>query len=177
MPTASDKSRARSLYCQQLDGNPATSQLAASGNRHYQRHGTGAVFEYTGTPMFGWLTLDVNPATTQIGADGNELCQRHETSGAIFRYTGTPLTGREFLVFAGSRATRIDAGGGVMYQFRLTNGEILRHLGGTSWDTVDTDLRTLEISGGVEQMSHLRLPGRPIPVMIASSSTHLRSAR
>ncbi|MDQ1031659.1 hypothetical protein QF035_009241 [Streptomyces umbrinus] len=84
---------------------------------------------------------------------------------------------------------------------RLANGQILRHLGGTSWDTIDTDLRTLEISvgagdvyqlldtgeifryppsGGVEQMCHLRLPGLPIPVAIASSSTqlyHLRQRR
>ncbi|MET9375553.1 matrixin family metalloprotease [Streptomyces sp. NPDC002992] len=277
VPTANDKSRARSLYWQQIDGNPATIQLTASGNRLYQRHNTGAIFEYTGTPIIGWVALDVNPATTQIVADGGELYQLHQASGAIFRYTGTPLvgwqkldanpataqltasggnlyqrhntgavlqytgtpmtgwqlldhspftaqimadgnqlyqrhstgaifrytgtplTGWELLAFAGSGATRIEAGGGVMYQFRLANGEILRHLGGTSWETVDTDLRSLEISvaagdvyellntgeifryppsGGVEQMSHLRLPGLSIPVMIASSSTqlyHLRS--
>ncbi|MFE6063382.1 matrixin family metalloprotease [Streptomyces sp. NPDC056431] len=276
VPTANDKRRARSLYWQQLDGNPATVQLAASGNRLYQRHSTGAVFEYTGTPMIGWVALDLNPTTTQIVADGgelyqlrhtsgailrytgtplggwqqldnntataqltasggnlyqrhnsgaifrytgtpmtgwqlldnnpfttqivadgNQLYQRH-TTGAIFRYTGTPLTGWEFLAFAGSGATRIEAGGGVMYQFRLASGQILRHLGGASWDTVDTDLRTLEISasagdvyqlldngeifrhtpsGEVGQVSHLRLPGRPIPVMIASSSTQLYHLR
>ncbi|MFZ3493300.1 matrixin family metalloprotease [Streptomyces sp. 5.8] len=275
VPTANDKSRARSLYWQQVDGNPATSQLAATGSRLYQRHSTGAIFEYTGTP-FGWVALDANPATVQIVADGDELYQLHQTSGAIFRYTGTPLigwqqlnanpataqltasggnlyqrhntgavfrytgtpmtgwqlldnnpftvqivadgnqlyqrhstgaifrytgtplTGWELLAFAGSGATRIDAGGGVMYQFRLADGQILRHLGGTSWETVDTDLRTLEISvsagnvyqlldtgemfryppsGGVEQMAHIRLPGRPIPVMIASSSTQLYHMR
>ncbi|MFF8407560.1 matrixin family metalloprotease [Streptomyces sp. NPDC015684] len=273
--TANDKSRARSLYWQQIDGNPATRELAASGNRLYQRHSTGAIFEYTGTPMIGWAALDANSATVQIVADGGELYQRHSTgaifrytgtpfigwqqldantattqltasggnlyqlhntgaifrytgtpmsgwqlldnnpftaqivadgnalyqrhsTGAIFRYTGTPLTGWEILDFAGSGATRIDAGGGVMYQFRLANGQILRHLGGMSWETVDTDLRTLEVSvssgyvhqlldtgetfrysptGGVEQTAHLRLPGRPIPVMIASSSTQLYHLR
>ncbi|QTE02287.1 matrixin family metalloprotease [Streptomyces cyanogenus] len=275
VPTANDNSRARSLYWQQIDGNPATAQLAASGNRLYQRHNTGAIFEYTGTPMIGWMVLDANPATIQIVADGGELYQLHSTgaifrytgtplvgweqldantatvqltasgghlyqrhssgavyrytgtpmsgwelldsnpfaaqivadgdrlyqrhsTGAIFRFTGTPLTGWELLEFAGSGATRIDAAGGVMYQFRLADGQIRRHLGGVSWETVDTDLRALEISvssgnvyqlldtgeifryppgGGVEQMAHRRLPGRPVPVLIASSGTQLYHVR
>ncbi|MFI8521049.1 matrixin family metalloprotease [Streptomyces sp. NPDC085481] len=182
---------------QQLDGNPATAQLTASGGILYQRHNTGAIFRYTGTPMTGWQLLDNNPFTAQIVADGGELYQRHST-GAVFRYTGTPLTGWELLDFAGSGATQIDAGGGALYQLRLTTGQIRRHLGGTSWDTVDVDMRTSEISasagnvyqllttgeifryppgGGVEQMSHIRLPGRPNPILIASSSTQLYHLR
>ena len=62
----------------------------------YQLHETGNIFQYTGTPLTGWLELDNNPATKAIAAFNASLCQLH-SSGVIFVYTGTPLTGWQAL--------------------------------------------------------------------------------
>jgi len=70
---------------QQLDNNPATVDIAASGGNLYQRHNTGLIWQYTGTPLTGWQQLDNNPATVDIAADGGNLYQRHNT-GLIWQY-------------------------------------------------------------------------------------------
>jgi hypothetical protein len=72
---------------QELDNNPATVDIAASGGHLYQRHNSGRIWVYTGTPHTGWRQLDGNAATVQIIAGGGHLYQRHNT-GRIWVYTG-----------------------------------------------------------------------------------------
>ena len=69
------------------ENNPATVQIVAAGGQLYQRHNTGLIWRYTGTPLTGWEELDNNPATIQIVAAADQLYQRHKT-GRIFRFTG-----------------------------------------------------------------------------------------
>jgi hypothetical protein len=66
--------------------------ITVKGDHLYQRHNTGRIWIYTGTPHTGWQELDNNPATVQIAADGNALYKRHNTS-RVWVYTGTPHTG------------------------------------------------------------------------------------
>lgn len=111
---------------QELDNNAATVDIVASGGHLYQRHNTGRIWIYTGTPHTGWQELDNNPATVQIAADGNALYQRHNT-GRIWVYTGTPHTGWRQL--DGNAATvQIAAGGGRLYQ-RHNTGRIWVYTG------------------------------------------------
>jgi Astacin (Peptidase family M12A) len=111
---------------QELDDNPATVDIVASGGHLYQRHNTGRIWVYTGTPHTGWQELDDNPATVQIAADGNALYQRHNT-GRIWVYTGTPHTGWRQL--DGNAATvQVVAGGGHLYQ-RHNTGRIWIYTG------------------------------------------------
>jgi hypothetical protein len=111
---------------QELDNNPATVDIVASGGHLYQRHNTGRIWIYTGTPHTGWQELDNNPATVQIAADGNALYQRHNT-GRIWVYTGTPHTGWKQL--DGNAATvQVVAGAGHLYQ-RHNTGRIWIYTG------------------------------------------------
>jgi astacin (peptidase family M12A) len=111
---------------QELDNNPATVDIVASGGHLYQRHNTGRIWVYTGTPHTGWQELDNNPATVQIAADGNALYQRHNT-GRIWVYTGTPHTGWKQL--DGNAATvQVVASGGHLYQ-RHNTGRIWIYTG------------------------------------------------
>jgi hypothetical protein len=110
----------------ELDDNPATVDIVAAGGRLYQRHNTGRIWIYTGTPHTGWQELDDNPATAQIAADGGALYQRH-TNGNLWIYTGTPHTG--WLQVDGNAATvDITAGGGRLYQ-RHNSGRIWVYTG------------------------------------------------
>ena len=110
----------------ELDDNPATADIIASGGNLYQRHDSGRIWVYTGTPHTGWLELDDNPATVQIVADGNALYQRHN-SGRIWVYTGTPHTG--WLQLDGNAASvDIVAAGGHLYQ-RHDSGRIWVYTG------------------------------------------------
>ena len=110
----------------ELDNNPATLDIQASGGHLYQRHNNGRIWIYTGTPHTGWLELDNNPATVQIIADGNALYQRHNT-GKIWIYTGTPHTGWKQL--DGNPATvQISASAGRLYQ-RHNTGRIWIYTG------------------------------------------------
>jgi hypothetical protein len=61
----------------------------------YQRHNTGRLFRYTGTPLTGWQELDNNPATYRIAAGGGQLYQIRDTGGEVWRYTFAinPFTG------------------------------------------------------------------------------------
>ncbi|NJK39217.1 MAG: hypothetical protein HC920_16745, partial [Oscillatoriales cyanobacterium SM2_3_0] len=56
---------------QKLDNNPATIAIAASGDRLYQLHNTGAIWKYTGEPCAGdncpgWQKLDNNADTIKV---------------------------------------------------------------------------------------------------------------
>ena len=108
------------------DNNPATVDIVASGGNLYQRHHTGLIWQYTGTPLTGWQQLDNNPATVDIVASGGNLYQRHNT-GLIWQYTGTPLTG--WLQLDNNPATvQIVADGGNLYQ-RHNTGLIWQYTG------------------------------------------------
>jgi hypothetical protein len=109
---------------EELDNNPATAAIVADGNQLYQRHNTGLIWRYTGTPLTGWQLLDNNPATAEIVADGNQLYQRHNT-GLIWRYTGTPLTGWQLLDDDPASVT-IVASAAQLYQ-RHNTGRIWRY--------------------------------------------------
>ena len=91
-----------------LDDNPATAQIVAaireslfspgSPDPHqlYQRHADGKIWEYTGTPMTGWLQIDGNPATVDIVSASSRLYQRHG-DGKLWAFTGMPMTGWKLL--------------------------------------------------------------------------------
>src|SRR4051812_9602968 len=68
---------------QLLDNNPATVGIVADGGNLYQRHNTGLIWRYTGTPLTGWQELDNNPRTGELTAAGGRLYQRH-ASGFIW---------------------------------------------------------------------------------------------
>ncbi|WP_040799844.1 hypothetical protein [Nocardia higoensis] len=111
---------------QALDNNPASVDIAADGTNLYQRHSTGAIFKFTGTPITGWQLLDKNTATKQIVAAAGNLYQRHST-GAIFKFTGTPMTGWQLL---DNNPASVDIAGSAarLYQ-RHTTGWIFKHTG------------------------------------------------
>ena len=111
---------------QELDDNPGTVDIVASGGHLYQRHDTGRIWVYTGTPHTGWQELDDNSATVQIVADGDQLYQRHDT-GRIWVYTGIPHTGWQELD-GNSASVQITAGGGHLYQ-RHNTGRIWVYTG------------------------------------------------
>ena len=111
---------------QELDRNPATIQIVASGGNLYQRHNTGRIYRYTGVPFTGWQELDRNPATVDIVASGGNLYQRHNT-GRIYRYTGVPLTGWQELD-RNPATVQIVADGANLYQ-RHNTGRIWRFTG------------------------------------------------
>jgi hypothetical protein len=118
---------------QQLDADSNTVEIVADGNNLYQRHSTGAIFRYTGTPMTGWQQLDANPATTQIAAADGDLYQLHLGTGAVYRYTGTPITGWEAIDFDPT-VTEIGTAQGMLYEL-LTTGAIWRYAS-TTWQLV-----------------------------------------
>ena len=130
---------------QELDNNPATVDIVASGGHLYQRHNTGRIWIYTGTPHTGWQELDNNPATVQIAADGNALYQRHNT-GRIWVYTGTPHTGWQEL---DNNPATVDivASGGHLYQ-RHNTGRIWIYTGTphTGWQELDNNPATVQIA-------------------------------
>ena len=130
---------------QELDNNPATVNIVASGGHLYQRHNTGRIWIYTGTPHTGWQELDNNPATVQIAADGNALYQRHNT-GRIWVYTGTPHTGWQEL---DNNPATVDivASGGHLYQ-RHNTGRIWIYTGTphTGWQELDNNPATVQIA-------------------------------
>jgi Astacin (Peptidase family M12A) len=128
----------------ELDDNPATVDIVASDGQLYQRHDSGRIWVYTGTPHTGWLELDDNPATVQIVADGTALYQRHN-SGRIWVYTGTPHTG--WLELDDNPATvDIVASGGQLYQ-RHDSGRIWVYTGTphTGWLELDDNPATVDI--------------------------------
>ena len=129
----------------ELDNNPATVNIVASGGHLYQRHNTGRIWVYTGTPHTGWQELDNNPATVQIAADGNALYQRHNT-GRIWVYTGTPHTGWREL---DNNPATVDivASGGHLYQ-RHNTGRIWVYTGTphTGWQELDNNPATVQIA-------------------------------
>jgi hypothetical protein len=155
--TNSDILRARCLYWERLDANPATKQIVSSGGNLYQRHITGAVFQYSGTPMV-WVPLDANPQTIEIVADGNQLYQRHGT-GAILRYTGTPLIGWQQLD-ANQNTKQLAASGGNLYQ-RHSTGAILRYTGTpmTGWQQLDANPNTSAIVADGSDLYQLHSTG------------------
>ena len=67
------------LHWEEWDDNPASVQIAAANDHLYQRHNTGRIWRYTGTPMTGWQELDNNPATVAIVAANDHLYQLHNT--------------------------------------------------------------------------------------------------
>src|SRR5215204_1165911 len=69
---------------QVLDDNDATREIVAAGGNLYQRHESGAVWKYTGTPKV-WQLIDDNRATASIAADGGDLYQLHNT-GHVWKY-------------------------------------------------------------------------------------------
>ncbi|MBO3745992.1 hypothetical protein J5X84_07935 [Streptosporangiaceae bacterium NEAU-GS5] len=129
---------------QELDNNPATVDIVASGGHLYQRHADGRVWIYTGTPHTGWQELDNNPATVQIVADGNRLYQRHN-NGRVWIYTGTPHTGWQEL---DNNPATVDivASGGHLYQ-RHGNGRVWIYTGTpmTGWQELDNNPATIQI--------------------------------
>jgi hypothetical protein len=155
--TTSDILRARCLYWEKLDANPATKQIVSSGGNLYQRHITGAVFRYSGTPMI-WVPLDTNPQTIEIVADGSELYQR-QTTGAILRYTGTPLIGWQQLD-ANANSKRLAASGGNLYQLHST-GAIFRYTGTpmTGWQQLDANANTNAIVADGSDLYQLHSTG------------------
>ncbi len=139
----------------ELDNNPATVEVVASGGNLYQRHDSGRIWVYTGPPLTGWQELDDNPATVQIVADGGNLYQRHD-SGRIWQYTGTPHTG--WLELDNNPATvDIVASGGNLYQ-RHDSGRIWVYTGTplTGWLELDDNPATVQIvaDGGALYQRH-----------------------
>ncbi|MET3805630.1 hypothetical protein ABIB25_002634 [Nakamurella sp. UYEF19] len=139
----------------ELDDNPATVDIVASGGNLYQLHNSGRIWIYTGTPHTGWMELDNNPATAQIAADGGNLYQRHQ-DGRIWIYTGTPHTG--WLELDNNPATvGIVAAGGNLYQLH-NSGRIWIYTGTphTGWLELDNNPLTVEIAadGGALYQRH-----------------------
>lgn len=159
-----------------IDNNPATVGIAVragfGGDRSlYQRHDSGRIFEYTGTPVTGWRELDHNPATVQIVAALHEglvspgvtppehLYQRH-SSGRIFEYTGTPITGwRE--IDNNPATVSILTAGNVLYQLH-DSGRIFRYTGVpiTGWQELDNNPATVGIVAAGANLFQLHKDGR-----------------
>jgi hypothetical protein len=131
-------------HWQLLDNNPGTVAIAADHNSLYQRHGTGWVWRYVGTPLTGWQLLDNNAATAQIVAANGRLYQRHH-SGRIWLFTGTPMTGWQ-LLDNNPATVDIVASRGELYQ-RHTSGAIWRFTGTplTGWQLLDNNPATVSI--------------------------------
>jgi hypothetical protein len=141
-----------------LDDNAATVQIVADGNELYQRHNSGRIWHYTGTPLTGWQELDNNPATVQIAASSGHLYQRHNT-GRIWIYTGTPHTG--WLELDNNPATvDIVADGNELYQ-RHNSGRIWRYTGTphTGWQELDNNPATVQIAANGGELFQLHGTG------------------
>jgi hypothetical protein len=129
---------------QQLDNNPATTEIVAASGNLYQRHSNGFIWRYTGTPLSGWELLDNNPASTEIVGAGGNLYQLHN-NGLIWRYTGTPLSGWE-LLDNNPATVQIAAGGSNLYQIH-DNGNIWKYTGPplTGWRQLDNNPASVTI--------------------------------
>jgi hypothetical protein len=117
-----------------LDKNAATKDIAADGDKLYQRWGTGEIWQYTGTPCngtncAGWQQLDNNPAGAQIAASGGHLYERWG-SGGIFQYTGKPCNGTSCTGWTqldnNAATVGLAAGGDDLYQLH-NDGLIWKH--------------------------------------------------
>jgi uncharacterized protein YkwD len=142
----------------ELDGNPATVQIAAFSDRLYQRHSDGSVWQYTGrTPP--WVMIDNNPATTDIEAAADNIYQLH-SDGTIWQYTGgfSPsgtAPGNSGISGSGNSSWKgldyekttkaIVADGDSVYQLQ-SDGSIWQMTGGTlPWKKLDGNSATAQI--------------------------------
>ena len=136
-----------------LDGNPRTADIAVNpgpGNAIlFQRHDSGAIFQFIGPAPQDWRPLDGNPRTVQIvAAGGNQLYQRHN-NGAVFQFVGPP-TNWKFL--DGNPRTVDIAAAGRLYQ-RHDNGSIFEFVGPApqNWKLLDNNPRTAQIAAAMHE--------------------------
>jgi Immunoglobulin I-set domain len=95
---ALDSGSTHTMVWKTLDQNPVTKSVTAGGNRLYQLHDDGKIWQFIGQPLTGWVLIDQNPATKAITAAGNNL-YRLQSDGKIWRYTEhfPPATGWQLL--------------------------------------------------------------------------------
>jgi hypothetical protein len=107
----------------------------------YQRHNSGAIFKYKGTPM-SWQLVDGHPASAEIAADKAELYQRHK-DGQIYQFTGSGWQE----IGNNPESAQLSAGGGTLY-LRLVAGRIFRYNGTpfTGWEMLDQNPETAFIT-------------------------------
>ena len=146
-----------------LDANPNTAEIAASGNKLYQRHTTGLIWEFTGVQCNnlsscpGWRMLDNNSKSAQIVSGGGHLYQMRQDS-TIWRFTGARCSGNSCpgwqMLDKNSTTVEIVASGNDLYQ-RRKDGSTWRYTGkacsGNScpgWQKIGNDPKAIELVAG-----------------------------
>ena len=162
---------------QQLDNNPKTVAIVASGTHHdqvlYQLHNDGWIWQFTGGPCVGnscpgWQRLDRNSKTVAIAAAGSQLYQLHN-DGWIWRYTGTPCSGDNCpgwqRLDRNSKTVAIAAAENQLYQLH-NDGWIWRYTGTPcsgdncpGWQRLDKNSKTVAIAAGGSQLYQLHNDG------------------
>jgi hypothetical protein len=136
-----------------LDNNRRTTAIAAAGNRLFQLHDNGAIWEYTGVPCAGsscrgWQLIDNNRHTIAIVAGKGGLFQLHD-NGAIWEYTGTRSWA---LLYHGESIRAVAADADRLFQLR-GDGSVWEHTrpaceGSSCWERIDSNPGNREIAAG-----------------------------
>ncbi len=145
-----------------LDGNVATTKMAASGSKLYQLHNTGKIWMFDGVQCStdscsSWTLIDNNPKSVQIVSGNNKVYQRW-TDGTIWQYTGTPCNGNNCLGWQkldnNGATVQIVASGNFLYQ-RHSSGAIWKYTGTPcsangcfGWQKLDNNSSTVDIIAG-----------------------------
>jgi hypothetical protein len=148
-------------YWEQIDANPASLGIVADGDRLFQLHNDGRIFEYVTPPMTGWEELDSNPATVALAASASGLYRLHN-SGRIFKYVTPPFTGWEEL--DGNSASRQISAGVTVYQMHA-DGNIYRYVTPpmTGWEHLDANPASRALAAGGDHLYQLHATGAIFP--------------
>lgn len=151
---------------QELDNNPASSTIIATGNALYQMHNDGQVWRYVGTSFAGWQLNDNQRHATrkysrfpnyllinglilsilEIVADLNGQLYQRRNDGGILGYNGKPMDWS--LIDLNPDCIDIAAGDYQLYQ-RHKEGSIYRYAGvgiTPQWELIDDKSRTVQIT-------------------------------
>ena len=124
-----------------------TGGFSQSGTTLYQLHSDGAIWQYVGPPITGWVRLDQDSATVAIAADGKGNLYQLHNNGYVYRFTGTTTAPSWQLIdtFGGNIALAV-SGNGQVYLLH-TSGAIFRYTGTPrSWQQLDQNPATRSIT-------------------------------